>query len=444
MGTSKKEKVEYFRYGTGSAKVPWSTIGESMREKDVAEIVRFLCEPAKGETEKYNKQFTKVASEIESLFSVGQSARKLTLGAHVISLEKKMAKFLNSKYTSFLTNATAGFEIGYQYAGIGPGDEVIAPSMTFIATIGYPLSVGAKVVFADVDARTINMDPKDVERKITPKTKAIIPVHIGGYPVDMAPLMKVARKHNITVIEDAAHAFGAKYNGKMIGTIGHFGAFSFHEVKNITSLGEGGILTTNLPIGKQFYQTRFLGRDRDRKIKNWLYDVVALKGKSGLFFPGNHSSTEIQALALSLQMNRIKKIIAKRRKAAAYLTRRFSKVEGIIPQLMDTDKIKAAYHLYLLQINPKIVGGDIQEFKKKLTERRVVQIQHSAPLYKFTAMKQLGYDIKAIEKTCPVTEELFNHRFTHLPLYDFNDEQLKYMADSVIDCIEEMKNGKLK
>ena len=129
-------------------------------------------------------------------------------------------------------------------------------------------------------------------------------------------------------------------------------------------------------------------------------------------------------------------------KFPAHYIRRFSKVEGIIPQLMDTDKIKAAYHLYLLQIDPEIVGGDIQLFKKKLTEKRVVQIQHFAPLYKFTAIKQFGYDIKAIEKTCPVTEELFNHRFTHLPLYDFNDEQLKYMADSVIECVEEMKNGK--
>jgi len=442
MGKSKKEKVEYFRYGTGDAKVPWATVGEGVGQKDVVKIVRFLCEPAKGKNTQYNKQFKKVTAEIENLFSVGQPARKLTLGGHVISLEKKMAKFLGSKYTSFITNATAGFEMGFKYAGIGPGDEVIAPSITFIATIGYPLSIGAKVVFADVDPRTINMDPKDVERKITPRTKAIIPVHVGGYPVDMAPIMKLARKHNITVIEDAAHAFGAQYHGKMIGTLGHFGSFSFHEVKNITSLGEGGILTTNLPIGKQFYQARFLGRDRDRKIHNWLYDVVALKGKSGLFFPGNHSSTEIQALALSIQMNRIKKIIAKRRKAAAYLNRRFKNVEGIIPQLLDTDKIKAAYHLYLLQIDPTIVGGDIQLFKKKLTERRVVQIAHFAPLYKFTAMKQFGYDIKAIEKTCPVTEEIFNHRFTHLPLYDFNDEQLKYMADMVIESIEEMKNGK--
>ena len=98
--------------------------------------------------------------------------------------------------------------------------------------MAYPLAVGAKLVFADVDPRTINMDPKDVARKITPKTKMIVPVHIGGYPVDLDPIMELAKKHNILVLEDAAHAFGAMYKGKRIGTIGDFAAFSFHEVKN--------------------------------------------------------------------------------------------------------------------------------------------------------------------------------------------------------------------
>ena len=438
----KKQVAADFRYDTGEARVPWAAVGEMVNNDDIAEIVRFLCQPAQGKTTKHKAQLKRVNQELDKLSCLSQPASKLSLGRHVKSLEDQAAKLLKAKYTTFLTNATAGFEIAYKYAGLGPGDEVIAPAITFIATISYPLSIGAKVVLADVDPRTINMDPKDVQRKITKRTKAIIPVHIGGYPVDMAPIMRIARKHNITVIEDAAHGFGGQYRGKMLGTIGHFGSFSFHEVKNINALGEGGILTSNLAFGKHFPQARFAGIDMSRKIPNWLYDIVAQKGKDGYFASGNHSSTEIQAICLMSQIKRLRQILTKRRQAATYLTRRFEKVDGIIPQLLDTTQIKSTYHLYLLQIDPQKVGADIQVLKEKLTQRGIVQIPHFAPLYKFSVMRQLGYDTEAIEKSCPVAEDAFNHRFTHLPLYDFDNEQLAYMADAVIESVQEMKKGK--
>lgn len=119
-----------------------------------------------------------------------------------------------------LTNCTAGFEIACKYTGLKPGDEVIVPAITFAATMAYPLSIGCKLVFADVDPLTLNMDPKDVEKKITDKTKMIIPVHIGGYPVDMDPIMALAKQHDIVVLEDAAHAFGGEYKHRKLGTIG--------------------------------------------------------------------------------------------------------------------------------------------------------------------------------------------------------------------------------
>jgi perosamine synthetase len=322
-------------------------------------------------------------------------------------------------------------------------DEVIAPAITFIATIAYPLSIGAKVVLADVDPRTLNMDPADVARKITPRTKAIIPVHLGGYPVDMDPIMDLARKNGIIVIEDAAHAFGASYKGKMIGTVGDFGSFSFHEVKNITSLGEGGILCSNSDqFGPEIRRARFLGLDLSKKIPNWLYDVPAFMGKGGYFASGNYSSTEIQALCLISQIKRLKAIIAKRKKAHDYLNRRFKNVEGIVTPLGNDANVKTTYHLYLLQIDPARVGGDIQALKPKLDARGLVQIPHFAPLYKFSVMKQLGYDTAEIERTCPVAEEAFRHRFTHLPLYDLTHEQLKYLADAVIGAVNELKQGK--
>ena len=270
------KKPSDFRYNTGETQVPWAAVGENYNVQDVLDVVQFLI---RKNEDGYDDALKKVSESIKELYKYGSPPGKLSLGDNVSSLEEKIKEYLRVKHCIFNTNATAGFEIGLRYANIGPGDEVIVPAITFAATMAYSLGVGAKVVFADVDPRTINMDPKDVEKKVTQKTKAIIPVHIGGWPVDMDPIMELAEKNNIVVIEDAAHAFGATYKGKKAGTIGHFGSYSFHEVKNITSFGEGGVLVTNLPFGEDLPKARFLGLDFSRKVENWLYDVAALQGK---------------------------------------------------------------------------------------------------------------------------------------------------------------------
>jgi dTDP-4-amino-4,6-dideoxygalactose transaminase len=439
MKKATKSAASDFRYNSGAARVPWAAVGEPVRESDVAEIVRFLLRPAAGKSTAYARQFSKVQKEILKLGTVADYAGKLTLGKQVSGLEQKVAKFLGTKHALFLTSWTSGAEIVYKYAGLKAGDEIIAPAITFIATIAYPLAIGAKVVLADVDPLTLNMDPADVARKITPRTKVIVPVHLGGYPVDMDPICKLARARGITVLEDAAHAFGARYKGRMCGSIGDFGAFSFHEVKNVTSLGEGGILCTNQPLGKELAQARFLGLDFSRQIPNWLYDVTAVQGKTGWFAAGNHSTTEIQALGLSQQMTRLSGIIAKRRKAAHYLNRRLAGVPGLITPPLDSQRIVSSHHLYLLQVDPDQAGGDIQALKQKLAERGLVQIPHFAPLYKFSVMQQLGYDTAALQAACPVAEEAFQHRFTHLPLYDYDASQLKYMADMIIEAVGELR-----
>jgi len=424
-----------FRYSTGKAAVPWPAIGEPYGGRDAAALLKFMFRPG-DKRPAYSEALKNAQRAVKRLAEVSEPAAKLSTGTHVAALEKTIGRYLNAKYTLFCTNWTAGSEIACHFAGIKPGDEVIVPAITFFATATHPLSMGAKLVLADVDPRTLNMDPQDVARKITKRTRAIVPVHLGGYPVDMDPIMKLARRHAVTVIEDGAHAFGAAYKGRMIGTIGHFGAFSFHEVKNITAFGEGGILVTNLPYGKDFAKARFIGFDATRQIKNWLYDVVALKGKGG-YFPGRMCTvTEIQALGLQLQFNRVNKVIAARRKAAEYLSRRFQGVPGLIPQLLDTKDVKASYHLYLLQVDPAVAGADVQALKRELDSRGVTQIPHFAPLYKFSALRQLGYDTKQMERSCPVAEEAFQHRFTHLPLYGISREQLVYMADAVVGAVE--------
>ena len=325
---------------------------------------------------------------------------------------------------------------------LDPGDEVIVPAITFVATMAYPLSIGAKLVFADIVPGTVNMDPEDVARKITPRTKMIVPVHIAGYPVDMDPIMKLAKEHDILVLEDAAHAFGAMYKGRHLGTIGDFGSFSFHEVKNITSFGEGGIVCTNVPgFGPDMKRARFLGLDFSAPIKDWLYNITPIPGKNRPFVAQNSSTTEIQGLGLSLQVARNEEIIAKRRAAAEYLNKRLSVCDAIIPQPLGNDEIKPSFHMYLLHIDPAKAGGDIQVLKRKLEEKGVTNIPHFGPLYRFKVVSDLGYDPDEIAKTCPVCEEMFYHRFTHLPLYGLSDEQFEYMADAILESIAEMQRG---
>ncbi len=433
------DKPSDFRYATGESKVPWAAVGENYNADDVIDVVRFLIQKSDNG---YDGALKEVEASIRRLAEHGKPPGKLSLGDNVTRLEERVRDFLETPYAAFITNATMGFEIGYRYANLEPGDEVIAPAITFVATISYPLAVGAKVVFADLDKRTINMDPDDVERKITEKTKVIVPVHIGGWPVDMDRIMKIAEKHDLVVIEDAAHAFGAVYKGKKLGTIGHFGSFSFHEVKNVTSFGEGGIVTTSIPsFGDDLAKSRFLGLDLSKKIKNWLYDVVAIQGKYKPFAANNSSSTEIQAIGLLRQIERIGAINGARKKAAAYLGERFKENDAIIPQLLDNDEIQATYHLYLLQIDPEKAGGNIQDLKKKLDQKGITNIPHFAPLYKFELVRSLGYDTQAITESCPVTEEVFNNRFTHLPLYGLTQEQLDYMADSILESVGEMQKG---
>ena len=434
-----KKKASDFRYNTGDTKVPWAAVGENYNAEDLMAIVKFMM---KGSGKDYDDALKAVEKEIFALDKVSTPPAKLSLDVEVQKAEEMCDKFLNTEGCVFLTNCTAGFEIACKYAGLKPGDEVIVPAITFAATMAYPLSIGCKIVFADVDPVTINMDPRDVERKITDKTKMIVPVHIGGYPVDMDPIMELAEKHNLIVLEDAAHGFGGEYKGKKLGTIGHFGAYSFHEVKNMTSFGEGGILTTTVKeFRSEMKRARFLGTDFSKKIKNWLYDVTPIQGKDGGFVATNFSTTEIQGLGLQLQLARYDDILEARRQAATYLTNRLAGCDAIKPQDLGNDEIKPTFHLYSVVLDPEKAGGDVQTFKKKLAAKGVTEIAHFGPLYRFEVLKSLGYNEEEIAATCPVTEEVFDRRFTHFPIYGLTQEQLDYMADAILESIDEMQKG---
>ena len=433
------KKDSDFRYNTGETKVPWAAVGENYNAEDLLEVIRFMMQ---GEGREYDEAFERIKADVYALNKVSAPPAKLSLDRRVARAEAAVDRYLGVKGSMFLTNCTAGFEIAGKYANLKAGDEVIVPAITFIATMAYPLACGCKLVFADVDPITLNMDPADVARKITDKTKMIIPVHIGGYPCDMDPINELARKHDIIVLEDAAHAFGAEYKGRKIGSFSDFASFSFHEVKNITSFGEGGILTTNIEsFRSELKRARFLGLDFSRKIKHWLYDVTAIPGKFGPFVVGNCSVTELQAVGLSQQIKRYDKILAERRAAAEYLTRRFSECDAILPQQIGDDGTRPSFHMYLLQIDPARAGGDVQTLRRKLEEKGVTNIPHFGPLYHFDILRTFGYDEAEIAATCPVCEEVFAHRFTHLPVYGLTEEQLIYMADAVLASIGEMQRG---
>lgn len=439
---AKKSQMD-FRYNSGPARVPWGAVGEYYRPEDVAEFVRFLLPSRKGADAEHRRILARITADLGRLGPVSAPATKLSLGSKVQEAEAKAARFFGVKYACFQSNWTAGMEVAYKLAGVKPGDEVIVPPLTFIASIAYPLSIGAKVVFADVDPRTVNLDPRDVARKVSARTRAIMPVHIGGHPVDMEPLMEIATRNGICVIEDAAHGMGARYKGRYLGTIGHFGGYSLHEVKNINSLGEGGLLVSNDDLGAQFSRGRFLGLDFSSRIPHWLYDVSPLYDRYGKpHVAGNSSATEIQAVGFLVHLARLKRILAARKRNALYLRRRFAGEKAILLPPADTAETFGSHHLFLLSIDPEEAGGDVQVLRRKLKEKGVTEIPHFGPMYKFRLLRELGYDPVKIARSCPNAEEAFNRRFTHLPVYGLSQEQLEYMADAVLESLAEMRSGR--
>jgi perosamine synthetase len=437
----KQSEKSDFRYNTGEAKVPWDAVAVKPDTNLVMDVVRFLIGPG-ADAAAYAAAASKVAGAVEELCRHGRPATKLSLGAQVKAVEDCARQYLGCKHASFVVNWTAGYDIALDLAGVRSGDEVIIPAITFIATAAPALRKGARIVFADVQRDTVNLDPADVARKITPRTKAIVPVHIGGYPVDMEPLMELARQKGIPVIEDAAHGFGGTYHGRQLGTIGDFGAYSFHEVKNITALGEGGIVVTNSELGAQFAKARFCGFDLETPPpRTWLYNISPIYSRDGhAFVPSNFSTTEIQAVALLNHIRRNDQIIAQRRAVARKLHDAFINIPGLLPGPLPSPDYGSTCHLFLLRIDPKVIPGGIQPFKQALASKGVTQIAHFCPLYYYKLFNELGYDQAAIAASCPGAEQIFFEHYTHLPLYGLSDEAVQYMIESVIQTARELKS----
>ncbi len=292
-------------------------------------------------------------------------------GTKVREFEQAFARFQDAQFAVCVTNGTAALEVALRAAHIGCGDEVIVPPYTFIATATAVLSVGATPVFVDVEEESLNIDPAKIEEAITPRTRAIIPVHIAGCPADMDGVLEVARKHNLLVIEDAAQAHAAEWKGTKVGAIGDMGCFSFQASKNLNA-GEGGAVITNDPHwADQVWSVHNVGRVRGGR---WYEHHV---------LGSNFRMTEFQAAILLCQLQRLPEQTERRTRNAQKLTAMLSQIPGIRPPRPDPRVTRHAYHLYIFRYNKETFGGrPREEFLKALNAEGIPCSAGYVPLYK--------------------------------------------------------------
>ncbi|KAB2446980.1 UDP-4-amino-4,6-dideoxy-N-acetyl-beta-L-altrosamine transaminase [Bacillus thuringiensis] len=332
----------------------------------------------------------------------------LTTGPMVQQFEEAIAKYVGAKYTVSFSNGTAALHAACYAAGITEGDEVITTPMTFVASANCILYQGAKPVFADIDNETYNISPKSIEEKITNKTKAIIPVHYTGQPVELEAIQKIAKQNNLIIIEDAAHALGATYKNKKIGSIGDMTMFSFHPVKHITT-GEGGVITTNnLLFYEKLVQFRTHGIERNpqKLLENhgpWYYEMQ--------FLGYNYRITDIQAALGLSQLSKLDSFIKIRKKYVDIYSKEFSCLsEIIIPKQLP--QTSSSWHLYIIRLNTKLLKCNRKEFYEALQRENIGVNVHYIPVHLQPFYQKLGYE-KGI---CPQAENVYEEIIT-LPLF---------------------------
>ncbi len=268
-----------------------------------------------------------------------------TPGTRTLKFEQDFAAYQQAKYGVAVTNGTAALEVAIAALGIGPGDEVILPDFTFVATAGAVLFAGALPVLVDCTPDTYCVEPALVEAAITSRTKAIIAVHMGGHPADLDRLQQIARIHNLALIEDSSHAHGTEWKGRRIGAIGDIGTFSFQASKLMTA-GEGGILLTN----REDLEIRARSvHDCGRMPGEWFY--------SHYIYGGNYRLSEWQGAVLSQQLSRLDEQAGIRTRNAAYLDKVLPSIEGITPQALDPRCTRNGHYAYIFHYNKSAFSG---------------------------------------------------------------------------------------
>ena len=377
-----------------------------------------------------------------------------TMGPQVALFQKEFAEEFDVKHALATSNCTTSMHAATQAFGIKEGDEVIVTPITFIATSLVILKEGAKPVYADIDPKTFNIDPAQIENKITPKTKAIYVVHYGGQMCDMDPIMEIARKHKLYVLEDCAHAHGAKYKGRKAGSIGDIGCFSFHSLKNMVTLGEGGMITTNNDqLADRIQRMRvmsithwspdqtrweFGGHTLEKKSPKdyWIpshFDVVDDDGKWG----NNYRMNEAQAAVGRAQLRKLDMMVEKRRENSHYLNEGIKGIKGITNTYEDPNCFHA-FHLYTLCVEPEILGASRDDFMRVLYREEGIQgILHYQPTYHFTGLKK-KYNYP--DKLCHNAEKFFYARQLNLPMNPrLTRNDLDMMIEGIRNAAEKVR-----
>ncbi len=364
-----------------------------------------ICEPVIGD------------EEINEVIRVLKS-KYLVYGPVVKLFEEMFAKYIGVKHALTVCNGTVALDLILKALNIGPGDEVIVPDFTFIATANVVLFQGARPVFADIDLETYTIDPNDVLEKITNKTKAIIAVHLYGHPADMKALMEIAEDHKLYLIEDAAQAHGAEYEGKRVGGFGIAGAFSFYATKNMT-MGEGGAITTN--SDDLAYKISML---RDHGQERKYYHVT---------LGGNYRITAMQAALGIAQLKKLDALNEIRAQNAETLTKIISKISGLRPPKVK-DNVKHVWHQYVIWVEENFPLNRDQ-LSRKLREYGVeTAVHYPLPIHLQPLYKALGYS----PNICPNSIEASKHVLS-LPIHpllkpsdiEYIGEVLRRIADGI-------------
>lgn len=312
------------------------------------------------------------SEEEEAVLQVVRSGAWWRVGGQEVErFEQEFAEAHGARFGIANTSGTVALRLALWACGLRAGDEVIVPPYTFLATATAVVEQNATPVFVDIDPETYNLDPSLVETAITPRTKAVIPVHFAGCAASMEALLEIGRRHKLSVIEDAAHAHGGAWRGKGLGSIGAMGCFSFQDSKNMTA-GEGGIVITNdEALAEECRSIHNFGR---RPGGAWYeHNLMA----------SNYRMTEFQGAVLRCQLGRLKEQTARREANAARLTARLAQIPGIAPQPRGDDETVKAYHLYLFRFDAEAWGISRETFVKAMNAEGIpVSAGYQIPLYR--------------------------------------------------------------
>jgi dTDP-4-amino-4,6-dideoxygalactose transaminase len=353
-------------------------------------------------------QMRPIRAELDAAIARTLDNCSFCLGPDVAHFEKEFAKLIGTKHCVAMNSGTSALHVALLLLDIKPGDEVIVPAMTFIATSWAVSYVGATPVFVDVDDATCNLDPKLVEKAITPQTKAIIPVHLYGHPADLDLLLAIAKKHNLAIVEDTAQAHCAKYKGRTVGALGHMSEFSFYPGKNLGAAGEGGALLLN--DDAQAARARAL-REHGSSVR-YYHDEVGF----------NYRMEGIQGAVLGVKVKYIEAWTAARQRVA----RRYHELLADTPLKLPREAAgcESAYHLYVVR-HPRR-----DELKKHLDANGVgCAFHYPVPLHLQKCYAHLGYK----EGGFPVAESI-GRECLSLPIYpELTDAQIERVAGVVKD-----------